>query len=228
VSSLGLPLRAVIFDLDGTLINSAIPFKEMKKKIIAFLQASGITPGLLNEDMLNTEIVKLTVGNLEQKGFSRNRITKVLAHVTEIMNEVELQSLDNATLIEGVPQTLTILKEQGLKLGIMTRGCREYTQKVLDKFGLKQFFDAVVARDDVNRPKPDPEHAFSLLKLLGAKPKETLFVGDHWSDAECASQAGLNFVLVGRRQGIEKVLDLGYQAIDNVNEVINFIKSDKN
>jgi HAD superfamily hydrolase (TIGR01549 family) len=227
VFGLSLHLRVVIFDLDGTLIDSAIPFKEMKSKVIAYLQANGVMLGLLNEDMLNSEIVKLAVSNLRQKSFSRNRIAKVLAQVTEIMNEVELQSLDTASLIEGVPQTLQILKEQGLKLGIMTRGCHEYTQRVLDKFGLKQFFDAVVARDDVNHPKPDPEHAFHLLKLLRVKPQETLFVGDHWSDAECASQAGLNFVLVGCRQGIEKVLDLGYQAIDNINDIIKFINSRK-
>jgi len=227
VFRLSLPLRAVIFDLDGTLINSAIPFKEMKSKVITYLQANGVTAGILNENMLNSEIVNLAVGNLQPKGFSENKISEVLAQVSRIMNEVELQSIVNATLIEGVPETLQVLEEQGLKLGVMTRGCREYTQGVLTKFGLWRFFNAVVARDDVNQPKPNPEHAFYLLKLLGVKPQETLFVGDHWSDAECASQAGLRFVLVGRRQGIEKVLELGYQAIDNINDIVKFIKSNK-
>ena len=226
VSALGLHLRAVIFDLDGTLINSAIPFKEMKRKVIAHLQANGVTSGLLNEDMLNTEIVKLAIGDLRQKGFSENQITKVLVQVSKIMNEVELQSLSSATLIEGVPRTLQALKLQGLKLGVLTRGCREYTQRILAKFGLQEFFDAVAARDDVSQPKPDPEHAFYLLRLLGVKAQETLFVGDHLLDAECASQAGLRFVFVGSGQGIVKVLELGYQAVDNVNDIIKIIKSD--
>jgi HAD superfamily hydrolase (TIGR01549 family) len=220
---LSLPLRAVIFDLDGTLINSAIPFKEMKRKVIAYLQTNGVTIGLLNEDMLNYEIANLAVGNLQQKGFSGNQISEVLTQVSRIMNEVELQSVEDATLIEGVPQTLYVLKKRGLKLGVMTRSCREYTQRILAKFGLGQFFDAIVARDDVDKPKPNPEHAFHLLKLLGVQAQETLYVGDHWSDAECASQAGLRFVLVGRKQGTEKVHELGYQAVDKINDIIKFI-----
>jgi phosphoglycolate phosphatase len=224
---LSLPLRAVIFDLDGTLINSAIPFKDMKRKVIACLQANGVTIGLLNEGMLNSEIMNLAVGDFQQKGFSGNQISQVLAQASRIMNEVELQSLENATLMEGVPKTLDTLKKQGLKLGIMTRGCREYTSKVLAKFDLGKFFDAVVARDDVDQPKPNPEHAFHLLKLLCVQARETLFVGDHWSDAECARQAGLRFVLVGRGQGFKRVRELGYHAIDNINDIIEFIESNE-
>jgi phosphoglycolate phosphatase len=224
---LSLTLSAVIFDLDGTLINSAVPFKDMKRKIIAYLQANGVTIGLLNEDMLNSEIMNLAVSDFQQKGFSRNQISEILAQASRIMNEVELQSAENATLIEGVPQTLYTLKKQGLKLGIMTRGCREYTCKILAKFDLGKFFDAVVARDDVDQPKPNPEHAFRLLKLLGVRAQETLFVGDHWSDAECAGQAGLRFIFVGRGQGLERVRELGYQAVDSINDIIKFIESNK-
>jgi phosphoglycolate phosphatase len=223
VFGLILPLRAVIFDLDGTLINSAIPFTEMKRKVIAFLQANGVDDRLLNEDMLSTEIIDLAAGCLQRKGSSENQVSEVLAQVSNIMNEVELQSTGNATLIEGVPQTLLVLKERGLKLGVMTRGCREYTRKILTKFSLNRYFDAVAARDDVDQPKPNPEHAFHVLKLLGVKAQETLFVGDHWSDAECAKQAGLNFVFVNHGQGAEKVQELGYPIIDNINDVVRFL-----
>ena len=218
-----LPLRAVIFDLDGTLINSAIPFREMKRKVITFLQANGVEERLLKEDMLSTEIIDLAAGCLQRKGSSENQVSEVLAQVSNIMNEVELQSTGNATLIEGVPQTLLVLKERGLKLGVMTRGCREYTRKILTKFGLSRYFDAIAARDDVDQPKPNPEHAFHVLKLLGVKAQETLFVGDHWSDAECAKQAGLNFVFVSHGQGVEKVQELGYPIIDNINDVVRFL-----
>jgi phosphoglycolate phosphatase len=223
VFGLSLPLKAVIFDLDGTLINSAIPFKEMKRKVITFLQANGVKERLLNEDMLSTEIINLAVSCLQQKGFSENRVSDVLAQVSNIMNEFELQSTENATVIEGVPQTLYVLKEQGLKLGVMTRGCREYTHKILAKFSLNRYFDTVAARDDVDQPKPNPEHAFHLLKLLGVKAQETLFVGDHWSDAECAKQAGLKFVFVSHGQDIEKVQELDYPIIDNINDVVRFL-----
>ncbi len=218
-----LPLKAVIFDLDGTLINSAIPFKEMKRKVIAFLHANGVDDRLLNEDMLSTEIIDLAICCLQRKDSSVNQVSEILAQVSNIMNEVELQSTGNATVIEGVPRTLRVLKERGLKLGVMTRGCSEYTHKILSKFSLNRFFDAVAARDDVDQPKPNPEHAFHLLRLLGVKAQETLFIGDHWSDAECAKQAGLNFVFVSHGQGVEKVQELGYPIIENINDIVRFL-----
>ena len=218
-----LPLKAVIFDLDGTLINSAIPFKEMKRKVIAFLHANGVDERLLNKDMLSTEIIDLAICCLQQKGSSENQITEILAQVSNIMNKVELQSIENAAVIEGVPRTLRALKEQGLKLGVMTRSCSEYTHKILSKFSLNRYFDAIAARDDVDQPKPNPEHAFHVLKLLGVKVQETLFIGDHWSDAECAKQAGLNFVFVSHGQGVEKVQELGYPIINNINDIVRFL-----
>jgi phosphoglycolate phosphatase len=223
VFGLILPLKAVIFDLDGTLINSAIPFKEMKRKVIAFLHANGVDDRLLNEDMLSAEIIDLAICYLQRKDSSENQVSEILAQLSNIMNEVELQSTGNATVIEGVPRILGVLKERGLKLGVMTRGCSEYTHKILTKFSLNRYFDAVVARDDVDQPKPNPEHAFHVLKLLGVKAQETLFIGDHWSDAECAKQAGLNFVFVSHGQGVEKVQELGYPIIENINDVVRFL-----
>ena len=220
---MGLRLRAVVFDLDGTLINSVIPFREMKRKVITYLQTNGVQEGLLNEDMLSIEITKLAMDCFQGKGFSEYRISEILSQVTNIMNEFEIQSVDNATLVEGVIQTLHALKRRGLRLGVMTRGCRKYTDIILTKFGLCEFFDAIAARDDVDKPKPDPEHAHHLLKLLGVKPQETLFVGDHWSDAECAKQAGMGFVFVSHGQEVKRVRELGYPIIDNVNGATRFL-----
>ena len=53
------------------------------------------------------------------------------------MNRGVLDSLDGATLREGVPETLAKLKTKGMKLGIITRGCREYTELILAKFKLR-------------------------------------------------------------------------------------------
>lgn len=205
------------------MINSAIPFREMKRKVIAYLQANGVEEGLLNEEMLSTEIIDLAANFLKRQDSSEKQVSDVLTQVSNIMNEVEIQSAGNATLIDGVPQTLRALKGRGLKLGVMTRGCRQYTHAILTKFGLSRFFDAVAARDDVDQPKPNPEHAFHLLKLLGVKAEETIFVGDHWSDAECAKQAGMKFVFVSHGQGAEKVRELGYPIVDNVNDVTKFL-----
>ena len=217
-------MRAVIFGLDGTLIHSRIDFKKMKSMTIDFLQSIGVTPGLLNDHMLNFEILRLASENLRGKGFSEEAIRQFMVKVTDTMNRVELESWNEATIIDGVPGTLRALKAKGLKIGIITNGCREYAEKVLSKFGLGKYVDDVAARDDVERPKPNPEHALHLLRLLGVSAQETLFVGNHWLDAECAKRSGLNFVLVaGRDQSIEALKEARYQAVSSIKDIVNIV-----
>ena len=217
-------MKAVIFDLDETLIHCRVDFKKMKALTIGFLQQSGVTPGLLNDGMLNFEIMRLAVADLRGKSFSENAIRRVRANVTKIMNNVELESLGGVTAMEGAKETLKALKSRGLKIGIMTNGCHEYAEKVLSKVGLDRYVDAVAARDDVEKPKPDPEHAFHLLKLLGVSATEALFIGDHWLDAECAKRAGLAFVLVkNRMQDVEALKDHPYQAVNSIKDIVNLV-----
>jgi len=215
-------LRAIIFDLDETLIHSGIDFKKMKSLTIEFLESMGVKPSLLSTHMLNLEIINIATEDLRLKGFSREEIQRVLDRVTEIMNQVELESLDKAALIEGVPQTLKALKARGLKVGIMTNGCREYAKKVLARFCLEIYVDAVAARTDVAMPKPSPKHAFYLLKLLDVSPEEAVLVGDHWLDAECAKKSGLKFILVGRpKENVEALKGYEYQVANSIVDIVN-------
>ncbi len=219
-------MKAVIFDLDGTLINSTIPFKKMKSKIIQHLERKGVTPGLLNDGMLNFEITGKAEEDYRRRGISEEEIRGTLRQVSQIMNRFELESLDNATLVEDVPETLTHLKAKGFKLGIMTRSCREYAQRILDKFGLGEFFDAVVARDDVEAPKPNPKHAFHLLGLLAVPAEEALYVGDHWSDGECARKAGLRFVLLRRNGQISQIAkDFSFKTVDHIRDIYKLVEA---
>ena len=137
------------------------------------------------------------------------------------MNEVELESLDEASIISGVPETLKALRERGLKIGLMTRSCREYAEKILEKFNLRKYFDVVIARDDVENPKPDPAHAMRILDLLDVSADETLFIGDHWSDMECAKRSGLKFVLFSLK---EDNMQLSISDVPKIREMKSVLK----
>jgi HAD superfamily hydrolase (TIGR01549 family) len=217
-------LKAVVFDLDGTLIDSVIDFKKMKCMMIEYLESVGVTTGLLNDRMLSFEITDTAAENLRRKGFTKEQIAGVLKRVSGIMNQIDLEAVDKAAVLDGVPEALKVLKAEGFKLGVMTRGCREYTEKVLRKLSLRGYFDAVAARDDVDKPKPNPEHAFHLLSLLGVSAEEVLYVGDHGSDAECAERAGLRFVLLRRPgQSNEVSGESSSQVIESVEDVVRLV-----
>ncbi len=215
-------IKAVLFDLDGTLINSRIDFRQMKDALIKYLEAAGVKLGLLSNAMLNYEIMEKSTKYLQQKGYSKDRIREILGQASKIMDQFELESLEEVSLIEGVSETLEALKNKRLKLGIMTRSCREYTEKVLSKFGLLKYFDAIVARDDIEKPKPNAEHALHLLSLLGVSAHEAICIGDHWSDAECAQRAGVKFIIIGRR-GDDYSRHSDCKSIEKLEDVIKLL-----
>ena len=213
-------LKAVIFDLDGTLINSAIPFKKMKRLVIRYLEDAGVTHGLLNDEMLNSEITSLAAEDLKARGFPERYIKRVLSGVSDLMNRIEIESLDAASLIDGVPEALRLLKERGFRIGLLTSSCREYAEKILRRFNIRGYFDAILARDDVEYPKPNPTHALELLKLLNVSARDAVFIGDHLSDIECAVKSGMKFILFRRDNCAE---DLDVLKIRDIRDVLKFL-----
>lgn len=214
-------LKAVLFDLDGTLIDSKIDFRKMKRRSIRLLEASGVREGLLSEDMLNYDIENLALQHMRRNGVSEQEIEKISNMVSEIMNEVELEALENVKIMDGVVETLETLKKHGLKLGIVTRGCREYVDVILRKFNLERLIDAVAARDDVSKPKPNPEHPRYLMEIMGVKPSETLLIGDHPMDALCARNVGIRYFLIPRQKSFAKLL--GNETLRNISALVDIL-----
>jgi pyrophosphatase PpaX len=216
--------KAVIFDLDGTLIYSKIDFHKMKGRTIRLLEASGVESGLLTEEMLNHEIEELATEDLAERGLSAAEIRKILQEVAEIMNEIELEAVDGARISNGVVETLEELKNLGVKIGIITRSCREYAISIIKKFGLQRLIDAVAARDDVLKPKPAAEHPLYLMKILGVKPSETALVGDHPMDALCAQNTGMKFFLITRVDtDLKAFKGYNHEVLQNIRKIASIL-----
>ncbi|MBS7604858.1 MAG: HAD family hydrolase [Candidatus Bathyarchaeia archaeon] len=193
-------VKAVIFDLDDTLIRSGIDYRVAKVSAIKFLVESGVDETLLNENMSNMEIINRAIEDLRKKNFSEIRIKEIINNVYAMFNKAELKSLDKAELMDTSLKTLTELKSLGLKIGIVTNSCSTYSKKIVEKFSLDKYIDILVSRDDVTRHKPDPEHLLKALEALGVDSSEAVFVGDHFVDALCAKRAGVKFILVKNKK----------------------------
>jgi HAD superfamily hydrolase (TIGR01509 family) len=213
-------LKAVIFDLDGTLIDSKIDFQKMKRRSIRLLEASGVKQGLLTENMLNYDIEARAKEYLRKKGAPEEAIQMAFQKVTKIMNQIELKAVESVRPVDGVVKTLVNLKARGLKIGIITRSCREYTHRILEKLDLKRFIDAIAARDDVSKPKPAPEHPQYLMTILRVKPSETILVGDHPMDALCARNAGIRYFLVPGRNANARFRKNDNKILQSIKDLI--------
>ena len=198
-------IKAVIFDLDGTLKEFNLDTKACRTKIINLLTQLGFSRALfsLNEsafDMLKkVEKSPITVDRKKQ-------FTKIKDMVFSVVEEFELEAARTAKIFEGIPETLKALRDMKLKIALCTISSEKVTDYFLKRFHLEQFFDAVITRDSVFEVKPHPTHLEAALDALKVRSQEAVVVGDSVKDIECAVR--LNVLAVGVTTGLSSLEEL--------------------
>jgi phosphoglycolate phosphatase len=179
-------IRAVLFDLDGTLVETNIDFPLMKREMISLGERYGIpadeTQGL---DILR--IVDLIVTRLREQ--SREHESRhVRQEAYQKLEEIELDYCRSAHPIASSVELLDALRDAGIKIGIVTRNSRAGVAISMERCGIMA--DALVTRDDVENTKPHPDHILRALDSLGVSPSEAVVVGDHRMDVLGGKSAG--------------------------------------
>jgi len=201
-----MTIKAVIFDLDGTITAFNLDYMTLRSEVRSFLIKTGVPASVLfvNEsifDMLNkTEIF------MKNSGKSTRTLEKVRNEALAIAERHELEAAKTTCLLPNVLETLKILKEMGLKIGLCTVNSEKSASYILKTFGIASFFDAVIPRNKVKRVKPSGEHLEAVLKALKVSPKEELLVGDATRDMECAKE--LKVMAVGLSTGVSTQKEL--------------------
>ncbi|MFS0864019.1 pyrophosphatase PpaX [Fredinandcohnia sp. 179-A 10B2 NHS] len=167
-----MAINTLLFDLDGTLIDTNELISE------SFLHTLEIYyPGqYTKEDVIpfNGPTLYETFTSLDP-----DRAEEMVAEYRRFNHEKHDELV---TEFPGVFNTIKALKEQGLKLGIVTTKMRNTVNMGLKLTKLDQFFDVIVTLDDVKKPKPDPEPVQLALSLLDAKAEEAIMIGDNYHD----------------------------------------------
>lgn len=171
---------AVVFDLDGTLIDSMPAVMEGFR-----LALEPVFPGISY-----AEISPKLGGAPEKtlKGFIGDE-KKALEALRVFDGHVE-DNLPMARPFEGVMEMLGELKRRGVKMGVWTGRDRRTTERLLELHGLGAFFEVVVCGDDFATHKPEPEGLMAVLGRLGELPVNALMVGDAVADVLGGQRAG--------------------------------------
>jgi HAD superfamily hydrolase (TIGR01549 family) len=186
-------LKAVLFDLDGTLVHSTVNFIKLKNQTIDHLTREGLSPNLFSTEMKTYDILQLASVHLKKRGYLEQDVARVFNKIEWIWNRIELESVNKTVCINGVKKTLRKLKECGLKIGVVTRGCRQYAKEALQNSSLLNLVDVIVGRDDAP-PKPRPDPLIKALRMLGFRADEAVMIGDGIDDAQCAKSSKVHFI----------------------------------
>lgn len=182
-------IRAVLFDLDGTLLDT----DEMIWAGYRYLFAKYRPDYQLQEADLH-EVIGPPLKDIFPRYFQQN--TEQLVQEYRAFCQ-QLNDHDYIRPFEGVQTTLQTLHEQGYRLAIVTTKFVQGAKEGLATFGLDHYFDAIIGLDSVVEHKPHPEGVLKALEVLGVSPEEAVFVGDNATDILAGHAANVISIGIG-------------------------------
>jgi phosphoglycolate phosphatase len=189
-------LAAVVFDLDGTLVDSAEDLQAASNMLLAELGRPALDLATI-KSFIGDGVAKLVERILKATGGmpAGHEESTLLRRFLDIY---EADPSRYTRPFPGVVETLKLLRSQGLRLGICTNKPIIATQRLLDDLGLRQLVDAVVGGDSFPSRKPSPEPLLGVLAMLGTSAAKAAMVGDNEHDVAAGRAAGVAKVLVMR------------------------------
>lgn len=201
--------RAIVLDLDGTLVDSAAELASALNEGLAPLGRRRLMADEVRA-MIGDGIQVLTRRALQATGHDLDgtAFDDVLTGVRHAYDR-----LPASKPYAGVPETLARLHGDGCVLGVCTNKPSGPAHRLLLQLGFNRWVTALAGGDTFAVKKPDPGHVTGLLDLMGADTRGAVMVGDSANDALAARAAGLPFIAVGYGYCKGPVADLGADAV---------------
>jgi len=177
--------RAVLFDLDGTLIQQTIDFEQMRLEVLQVAEQFGRVPAPFASLPVLELIDRVVADHDAREEGTGSRFARA---AQEVVAAIELAAAASAAAYPGVPEFLVWLRRAGFRVGIVTRNCREAVEQALARSSLA--CDVLLTREDVTRVKPDPEHLLVALGRMGVPAVDAVMCGDHPMDVIAGRSAG--------------------------------------
>jgi HAD superfamily hydrolase (TIGR01509 family) len=178
-------IAGILFDMDGVLINSE-PLHEF-----TLLELSGqFGRGFENESELQQfkGLPEVSIAGLLKKIYPK--VTLTTDEITKLRLKQLLDNFDVVQMIEGSLEFVKRCKAAGFRLGLTTSAARVVQQLAFEKFGLSEYFDAVVTGEDIERGKPDPEPYLLTAANLSQPATACLVIEDAVSGVISGKAAG--------------------------------------
>lgn len=200
-------VKAVLFDLGGTLIKTAeVP--EIYKRILKRFGVNVTSDEILKAHRANEEEFDIAKDQLEfgqdfwikwnLRVLERIGITENIEYLAQKVDELWWDHADLEVYSDVFPM-LAQLRTNGVKLGLVTNGLKKDFEYLLKRMELADCFDVVVGMDTCNKAKPDKEIFLFALNKLGIHPEQALFVGDSVkNDYKGAEGAGMKPLIIDR------------------------------
>jgi phosphoglycolate phosphatase len=188
------PLKALIFDLDGTLVDTAPDLLQATNHALSLIDCPTITPAQLRS-FVGHGALELIRRGIAAAGRNVNEGEIKRLHQT-LLEYYSANICRNSTLFPGLVNVLDKAKAHGLRMGVCTNKVEHLSHKLLGEIGLAKYFDVVVGGDTLPTMKPDPAPYLEAVRRLGLDTGQTAMFGDSETDIRTAQNAGAPVIAV--------------------------------
>lgn len=178
--------RQIIFDVDGTLIDTKYAVMRSLQDTLKTL--TGNTPEL--------DSLVFSLGIPGEDALEKIAIQDIPAAMT-LWNKTMDSYRHTISIFAGITEVLDRLSQSGFGLGIVTSETRAELAQDFGRLGLMPYFKTVICAEDAPEHKPSPAPLIKYMELTGADKGQLLFIGDSIYDSRCAAGAGVDFALAG-------------------------------
>ena len=205
--------KVVFLDLDGTLVEFRIRYLEARQEALSLLKNYEVTGDLKftvrdSIFLMDREIKRVLGERLRPEQDYRQIHERLIG----IVQKYEMQAAESTRLLPLVSETLEKLKEMGLRLVLFTADGDKAMNLIVNRTGIRKFFEVMISRGEFNKVKPHPDHITSAMLLVCSKSEETIVVGD--SVADIASGKSVGAITVGVTTGLNSRQELSEVEAD--------------
>lgn len=217
---MSMKIKLVIFDLDGTLVDSIDDLQSAMNVMLAkygFLQKSRQDI----ENAIGTGALSLVEASLPE-----NVRSNAKDYLPEFLSAYSACCTQKTYLLTGVQKTLEFLKGQ-YELAVLTNKPEGFSREILEHLNINSYFSRVIGGDTIPSRKPDPKGIQHLLSEFNVEENEALIIGDGVPDVRAAKNAGIRCIALmngyGKRADLEELAP-DYQC-ENMDEVLELFRS---
>ena len=215
--------KLFIFDLDGTLVDTAPDFKNSINYML----------NELNESEVSLEEIRNWVGYGARELIRRTVVDKNIPHDEKRIEEMLKIFLlhythnidDDSVLFNNVKNVLEFLKNNGIKLAVCTNKMERLSNILLEKLNVLHMFDYLVGGDSLIKSKPDPFPLLNICEKLNTEISDSIMIGDSATDLNAGKGAGMPVVLVSYgytdNKDIYNEADLVINDFSQLKELVN-------
>ncbi len=213
-------IRAVIFDMDGLMIDS-------ERMAYEGYVAECAKLGLTMDEGFYRSVMGTTVAVAAQKFYDRfgasfpldEMVDTVLSHMDDRFEE------EGVPLKKGLKELLAYLKGDGYKTIVATSSTRERVDKILQMAGLTGYFDGSICGDEVEKGKPDPEVFLKACQKAGVQPQDALVLEDSEAGIQAAFSAGIPVICIPDMKYPQKEdEEKADRVVDSLLDVLSLLK----